>query len=108
MLEYLAHIDPANPPTDLVIAVAELPDAVKTIRFSVAQLEPDWTRYPAPAHLGSIGDEFVSLGQAAALLVPSVLAPTENNWLLNPKHPDFGRIQRRAINPFVFDPRLIR
>ena len=31
------------------------------------------------------------------LLVPSVLAPNENTWLINPGHPDYGRIVVRDI-----------
>ena len=32
-------------------------------------------------------------GRAAILVVPSVLAPAESNWLVNPGHPDFLKIR---------------
>jgi RES domain-containing protein len=45
-------------------------------------------------------------GQAAVLVVPSALAPTESNWLINPQHPQFSRIKVRALEPFQYDPRF--
>jgi hypothetical protein len=38
------------------------------------------------------GDEFAQRGENCLLLVPSVLAPNENNCLINPAHPDYKRI----------------
>ena len=42
------------------------------------------------------------------LLVPSVLAPNENNWLINPAHPDYKRIVVREVEPLSYDPRMFR
>lgn len=40
------------------------------------------------------------------LRVPSVLVYQETNFLLNPAHPDFKRIQIVETEDFRFDPRL--
>ena len=40
-----------------------------------------------------IGDEFVHSGRATVLVVPSVLAPVESNWLINPRHSGFAKIR---------------
>jgi RES domain-containing protein len=40
--------------------------------------------------------------------VPSVVTPGEWNFLLNPLHPDFPKVQPGAASPFRPDPRLIR
>ena len=40
------------------------------------------------------------------LLVPSVLAPSENNCLINPAHPDYKRIVVREVEPLSYDPRM--
>ena len=42
------------------------------------------------------------------LLVPSVLAPNENNWLVNPVHPDYKKIVVREVEPLSYDPRMFR
>ena len=40
------------------------------------------------------------------LLVPSVLAPNENNWLINPAHSDFKRIVVPEVEPLSYDLRM--
>jgi hypothetical protein len=41
------------------------------------------------------------------LLVPSVLAPNENNWLINSAHPDYKRIVVREVEPLSYDPAYV-
>jgi RES domain-containing protein len=107
MLEYLVHLDPADPPTDLVLAKATIPDTVSRIVYPLADLPDDWRSYPAPPSLAKIGTDFVNEGRAAILIVPSVLAAPEVNLLLNPNHPDFSLISRPTIEPFSYNDRLI-
>jgi RES domain-containing protein len=42
------------------------------------------------------------------LIVPSTLAVTDNNWILNPTHPDFHKIKFHLAAPFDYDPRLLK
>ena len=42
------------------------------------------------------------------LVVPSVLIPGESNYLINPGHPNFGKLRIGAPEPFEFDPRLLK
>jgi RES domain-containing protein len=108
MVEYLAHLDPDRPPTDLVLAKAEIPDDVSRVSWTADELPPDWRRYPAPEVLADLGSDFVKDEKAAIMIVPSVLATVENNWLFNPAHPDFRRIKVLDKEPFQYDPRLLR
>jgi hypothetical protein len=52
--------------------------------------------------------EFAQRGENCLLLAPSVLAPNENNWLINPAHPDYKRIVVREVEPLSYDPRMFR
>jgi RES domain-containing protein len=55
-----------------------------------------------------IGDEWIHHGSTAVLEVPSVIAPRQKNYLLNPLHPDFtGGVAVLEQNPFAFDTRLL-
>jgi len=38
--------------------------------------------------------------------VPSAIVPVENNFVLNPAHPDFSVIKIGEEGPFSFDPRM--
>jgi RES domain-containing protein len=45
-------------------------------------------------------------GRSAVLKLPSAVVPEEFNYLLNPAHPDFGKIRIAKPRAFKADPRL--
>jgi RES domain-containing protein len=106
MIEYFVHIDPADPPEDLVVVTADIPGSVSRTAISRRQLPANWRRIPAPPALAAIGDNFVRAGRAAILVVPSALAPEENNWLVNPRHWDFRKIRVNPPEAFRYDARF--
>lgn len=70
------------------------------------ELPADWRSDPLPASTRAIGDAWVLAGRSAVLRVPSVVVPSEFNYVLNPRHPDFARVTIAPPTPFPFDPRL--
>ena len=108
MLEYFVHLDVDDAPGDLVLAVAEIPDDLARERVEISNLPANWRESAAPPELARLGDEFAQRGENCFLLVPSVLAPNENNWLINPAHPDYKRIVVREVEPLNYDPRMFR
>ena len=108
MLEYFVHLDVDDPPDDLVLAVAEAPDDLARERVETSNLPANWRESAAPPGLARLGDEFAQRGEGCLLLVPSVLAPNENNWLINPAHPDYKRIVVLEVEPLNYDPRMFR
>jgi RES domain-containing protein len=108
MIEYLVHLDPNHPPKDLMLARARVPDDLLKLQLRADALPSGWQDYPAPESLSLIGDRFVRSGKAAVLILPSALAPTENNWLLNPQHPHFQKIELERTEPFRYHPRLLK
>ena len=108
MIEYLVHIDAERPPSDLMLATADVPDEVSRQRLKSEDLPAGWRGYPAPEVLSSLGETFAEKKEAAVLIVPSALAVTDHNWILNPAHPDFQKITLHAARPFDYDPRLLK
>jgi RES domain-containing protein len=106
MVEYFVHIDPDNPPKDLVVVMADVPENVSRVHLNPKQLPADWRRSPAPPSLAAIGDAFVRGRRAAILVVPSVVAPAEFNWLIDPQHPGFSKIRVHRPEPFQYDARF--
>ena len=106
MLEYFVHLDAGDAPPDLVLVTAEIPDDLPAKVFAVDDLPSSWRRSPAPAELARIGDEFVAEAKHCVLVVPSALAPHENNWLLNPQHRDFRRVAVHGVEALSYDPRM--
>jgi RES domain-containing protein len=108
MLEYFVHLDPEDAPDDLVLATAEVPEGVSCKRVEASALPADWREVPAPPGLAQIGDEFVKTTENCLLLVPSALAVSENNVLINPQHPEFKQITVNQAEPLRYDPRMFR
>jgi RES domain-containing protein len=106
MIEYFIHIDPGDSPPDLVVVSADIPDSVFRKKVVLNRLPADWRQSPAPPELAAIGDSFLADRKAAVLIVPSVLAPSESNWLINPRHPEFPRIRIHAPEDFHYDVRF--
>jgi RES domain-containing protein len=106
MLEYFVHLDRDDSPGDLVLAIAEVPDGVTRERIETKNLPARWRQRAAPPELARLGDEFAQRAGRCILLVPSVLAPNENNCLINPEHPEFKKIVIRQGEPLSYDPRM--
>jgi RES domain-containing protein len=69
-------------------------------------LPASWRDYPPPPATKAIGDLWVAQGSSLVLRVPSVIVPTEFNYILNPAHPAFADITIGEPMPFPFDHRL--
>ena len=106
IIEYFVHISANDPPEDLVLVRAEVPESVSRLSLSAARLPRNWRAAPPPSKLAEIGDDFVRERRSAILIVPSVLAPTESNWLINSRHPEFKKIRVKPPQPFQYDPRF--
>lgn len=106
MLEYFVHLDKDDPPADLVIATAEIPDHLIREQVALGDLPANWRDPTATAELTRFGDEFVERAEHCLLLVPSVLAPAENNYLINPSHPDYRKIRVSELESLSYDPRM--
>ena len=57
MIEYFVHLDRDDPPPDLVVATADVPDDVSRTKVGHASLPRTWRETPAPAELAAIGFE---------------------------------------------------
>lgn len=69
-------------------------------------LPEGWRRSPPGPETRRAGDAWVAEARSAVLRVPSAVVPDESNFLLNPAHPDFGRIEIGEPEAFAVDPRL--
>jgi RES domain-containing protein len=106
LLEYFVHLDKDDPPVDLVLAVADIPDDLSREQVELKDLPSNWRAPAAAPELAQIGDEFVDRQKRCLLLVPSVLASNERNCLINPAHPEFNRITILENQPVAYDPRM--
>jgi RES domain-containing protein len=107
-LEYLVHAaEPLLAGARLVACPVEWPAEVSTEVAPAAVRVAGWRRSPPPRALQAFGDAWVASRRSAILYVPSAIIPAERNVLLNPAHPDAGRLIYGVPEPFAFDPRLL-
>lgn len=92
--------------TAYVLCSADVGEAMVE-HLDVAALPDAWPSFPAPQSLKQVGDAWLDARRSVALEVPSAVVPGMN-YLLNPLHPDFARVQIGWPQPFQPDPRLVR
>lgn len=108
-LELLVHADDDLLPDDLISFAVDIPDDIGMEYLAISELPANWRDYPPPEALQEIGAARIARQNTPVLAVPSAVIPEEHNFLLNPAHPDFGRIRWDTTpRPFQFDARLSR
>ena len=85
-----------------------LPKNLKIERVTLDQLPAHWRDLGAREQLRAIGSNWDKRMSAAVLAVPGAIIPSETNYLLNPRHSSFARIEIGEPQDFVTDLRLIR
>jgi RES domain-containing protein len=106
MLELLVQDQPLR--ARYVMIPASLPRNLKIERITPDQLPADWRDLAARAQLQAIGTDWAKRRSSAVLAVPSAVIPAETNYLLNPLHPAFAKIEIGEPQDFITDLRLIK
>jgi RES domain-containing protein len=107
-MEVFVHLEPLADPGDLVSIAAELPlDEAECERLPRTSLPSDWRRQRHPV-LRAMGAEWAQSLRSLVLLVPSVVFEGEWNALVNPTHPNAGKIRVVETKAFRFDERMFR
>ncbi|HXM43415.1 MAG TPA: RES domain-containing protein [Bryobacteraceae bacterium] len=96
----------AGLPSNMVIIQAWIPDTMKIKKLQRADLPGDWNSAVPSDSTRDIGTDWAASMETAVLSVPSAVVDREKNYLINPRHRDFGLITFSAPEPFNFDPRL--
>ncbi len=105
-LEIMVHQQPLTPRGKYLAYRATWDDA-QMERLSGKKLPAKWRLSPsAPANM-AVGDQWSKEQRSLILAVPSAIVPNEWNYLLNPAHPDFRKLQIAKPAAFDFDPRLL-
>jgi RES domain-containing protein len=107
VLEILVHLQNTDTLSAYVAIRVEFPDNLVD-DLGAAPLPANWRVSPAPAGTMKIGDDWVRESRSAILRVPSVIIPSERNFLLNPAHHDFSRITIGDPTPLDVDRRVFR
>lgn len=106
LLELMVQDDPLR--AHYMLIPAQLPDDLPVTSVEVEDLPADWRTLGARSVLQEIGRIWLDEGSTAVMSVPSVVAPAERNYLVNPTHPDFAHIPVGTPRSLEVDTRLLR
>jgi RES domain-containing protein len=106
MLELLVQNEPLR--ARYVMIAARLPKNLKIERIVPEQLPADWRDLAAREQMQIIGTDWAKRRSSAVLAVPSAVIPSETNYLLNPSHPSFAKIEIGEPQDFITDLRPTR
>lgn len=107
-VEIAVHTPLGNIPDDYVLVSVLIPDHLIIKELQEKDLPARWYTFPHPPSTQEIGDRFITGKKHPVLKVPSAVVQGEYNFLLNPLHPEFGRISIHSVEPFRFDERLFK
>jgi len=104
VLELFAHLDlKARHTLDLVSIPVSIPGALVE---RTTKLPRGWRTEPPPKKTKDLGTRWARAGSSCVLSVPSAIVPEEHNYVINPAHRDFEKIETGKARRFSLDPRL--
>jgi RES domain-containing protein len=103
LLEKLVHGSGSLPPNQHYVEIT-IPNGVTYEVFSEAHV-PDWY-VESCATSRPYGDRWQQERRSLILIVPSVVARLESNFLINPEHPEFPKVTVGLHKPIWWDKRL--
>jgi RES domain-containing protein len=106
LLEVAVHLNNSSVLNEYSMASLEIPEDI-VLELDKNDLPSDWRDDPPPLSTAFVGDDWVSSGASLALAVPSTIAPSDNNYLIDVEHKEFAEVYKSLeIRGYPIDPRL--
>ncbi|MEO6719310.1 MAG: RES family NAD+ phosphorylase, partial [Ferruginibacter sp.] len=105
-LENLVHRSGEGNNALYKVLLIEIPVAIEIETLDINSLKKDWYTIDNYAYCQDIGGRWLNDQRSAVLKVPSVVIKKENNFLINPHHPEFSKIKLTGNEDFDFDKRF--
>ncbi len=105
ILEYTVNVNIEDIPRALSLATILIPEN-SILEVTIKDLPGDWRNSPVPASTKDLGTVLLNKGQFAIIKIPSVIIPSEFNYLLNPLHKFSRQFEIKALEDFVYDVRI--
>ena len=106
--EIAVHTPLGIVPKDYYLQTIKLPVKQSISKITTSKLEAGWKNFPHEVSTKKIGNTFIDEGKYLVLKVPSAVIQDEYNYLINPLHKDFKKINLKKVEEFKFDKRLFQ
>ncbi len=105
LLEMLVNTKSLDEFGNLQLAEIEVPE-MAVHRITNARLKNNWIA--DTDYTSFIGNEILNANKHLLIQCPSAVVTSENNFLINPAHPEFKKVKIREVKDFYFDDRLFK
>lgn len=105
ILEILVHFDGLTVPPQLSLLHLRIPES-SIEEFSATQFTKIQSKIDAEYRFKAAGEKWVESLSSLALRVPSIITPLESNILINPRHSEFGTVEKVGVQELKMDGRL--
>ena len=105
-MELLVHLSRAEVLRSFLKMPVFFPEAW-VMRVDTPDLPDNWHAPVLNPPTQRLGTEWLLSGESAVLQVPSAIVLEEDNFLLNPVHPDFAKIEVGEVTEYQLDSRLL-
>ena len=107
VLEVLTQLVSYEDLADYVAIPAAFDEALVEM-VDPSRLPNDWRALPAPESTRALGTAWAENSRSLALRVPSVVLPSEHNFVINPHHEAFAAVAVGTPRHLDVDPRLLK
>ena len=107
ILELIVHLDEHSDIRRFVAIPVSFDHALVQV-LPQPQLPDNWSDLPISPTTQMIGEKWIKKNKRLVLQVPSSVASIENNYLVNPLHPDFPQLEIGSPEPLNIDQRIAR
>ncbi|HVG40223.1 MAG TPA: RES family NAD+ phosphorylase [Chitinophagaceae bacterium] len=105
VLEYAANVRLQDMPGSISITVYELPEK-SWLEVDPIDLPKNWQQVPTPEDTKNYGNNLLQKLNYIALKLPSVIIPSEYNYVLNPLAKHFEKVTIIDVHSFSLDNRI--
>lgn len=106
-LEAIVHLGAGDLPLNRFLVRIDVPDDVWMAAETVDTSKLiGWDAEPAGKTSMDFGTDWAKSLKSALLFVPSIIVPDECNVLVNPVHPDAGKLKATKVRKIAFDARV--
>lgn len=105
-LETFVHLQEEAKSIKFISFQLQMPEDIVIDVEGIDTLPTRWRSEPPGLGTKSIGTKWLNSMQSAVLSVPSVIVPSERNYLINTTHPEFNKIAINTPEVFSFDSRM--
>ena len=104
--ELAVHLNLFLMPTKYMMVKINIPEDIDIESVNSKKLSTGWNSFPVNPITQKIGDAFINKNESLVLKVPSVVIPSDFNYLINPLHKDIKKVTIVDIEPFSYDNRI--